>query len=136
MSAEVHELYKELSAALNDLSNDMVKGLVSLRAVAGDNRADIQKLESRLDARVGELQSKIERLQRAEGASEQRIAAIDERVRRVEVAAEKREEAKAAVELESTKGRWLFWVAVAGGGFGLLSTVAQIVAAAMGWRSG
>ena len=135
MSGETHELYKELSTAINDLAKDLLTGLVSLRAVAGDNKADIERIEHRFDKGFKDLQDKVDRLTRAEGATEVKVAAVESRVEKLENAAERRSATDGAVQVESTKGRWLFWVAIAGGGLGLLTTVVQIVANALGWGS-
>lgn len=130
---EAHEVYKELSTVINDLSNDMIKGLVSLRAVSGDNKADIERLEQRFEQRIEVVQHKIEDLQRSTAALEAFVSSMKE-----EAATKRKEEAEAKkaktqLKVEDTKGRWAFWVAVVGGGAGVITTIASIVAKAFGW---
>lgn len=133
MNGEVHELYKELSQAINDLSKDMVKGLVSLRAVAGDNKADIERVEKRFERDLRALQDKVESLKRAEGGAEKKIEALEKEIGELKRAAQARADAEGKVKIEATKGRWAFWVAIAGGSAGVITTIANIIANALGW---
>lgn len=133
MSDDSHEVYKELSSAINDLSKDMVKGLVSLRAVAGDNKADIERLEKRLERFQEDVSSKIEELRRKEAVAEERVKTLSDRVKKGEEGETRRSAQGAALQTENTKGRWAFWVAVASGAAGVLSTLANFIAHALGW---
>lgn len=123
MSDETHELYKELSAAINDLGKDMVKGLVSLRAVAGDNKADIERVEQRVE----KLIEKVEELRRKEGISEMQLKQLEERLKKAEEAQAKKAEQHGAMQVENTKGRWAFWVALVGGATGVLGAIANLI---------
>lgn len=127
MTDKTHELYKELSAAINDLSKDMVKGLVSLRAVTSDNKSDIERLEQRMDRFVEDLRTKVEDLRRKEGVVEERLRQLDASIKKAEEARAKRKEQQGAMRVEDTKGRWAFWVAVVGGAAGVLTAVANLL---------
>ena len=133
MTGDAHEVYKELSTALNDLSKDVVKGLVALRAVAGDNKADIQRVEHRFEKAIERFQEKIEELQRKEAASEKELAALKKEIGEFKAAAAKKAETDGKVKIESTKGRWAFWVAVVGGSAGVITTILNMLANALGW---
>jgi hypothetical protein len=123
---EAHEVYKELSTAVNDLGKDMVKGLVALRAVSSDNKADIERIEHRLEKRLDAMQKTVEKLVRAEGNAEGRLKAL-------EGLGKQKAEADGKVRVESAKGRWAFWVAVVGGGAGFATALLQMIAKAAGW---
>jgi len=112
-----HETYKELSREVNELGKDMIKGLVALRAVSGENKATIRRLEDRLDrisASLVELGSRLDK--------------FEVRVESDARHAKDRQVADRLVKAEGAKGRWMLWVAVVGGLFGLVSTIAKVVA--------
>lgn len=130
---EAHEVYKELSTALNDLSNDLIKGLVSLRAVSGDNKADIERLQDRVEQRFEMVQHKLEALQKESAAHATEIASMKKHAETKRKEDADAKEAEARLKVEDTKGRWAFWVALVGGSAGVITTIASIVARAMGW---
>jgi hypothetical protein len=95
--------------------------------VAGDNKADIDRVEHRFAADCRRLQGKIEKLQREEGALAAKLSGATGRLAKLERASEARSEVEGKVLVEDKKGRWALRVAVVGGLTGVITAVAQIV---------
>lgn len=136
MSREVHELYKELSQAQNELSRDLVKGLVSLRSMASANKADQRRIEDRMDRVFEELRGKIEALQQAGTALQAKVDTMQKHARDQHELAVEETKGHRAIQVESTRGRFLLWVAIAGGAFSLANLIVKIVATAAGVDGG
>lgn len=133
MSGEAHEVYKELSTAINEISKDLVTGLVALRAVSGDNKADIQRVERRFEKGIESLREKVEALRRSDAATGKDIESVTSRIAKLEKQMADAKESDKAIQVENTKGRWAFWVAVVGGSAGVLTALGNIIAKALGW---